>query len=291
MNKYSYSRLACFQACPRKFQYKYEMGYEPRWDGPPKPVGKAVHAGIEAFYTSTNDAVSAALAAWDAEVTPEVVEQLGVDEQESIERYRMVVEACVRAYVVKYTKDKFSDVHHVEQELETDMGHGRVLTGRVDRIVGGLNRSWIHDTKTTGLDIALVARAHMLRKQYPGYTLNARANGEMVSGVIMDFIRKPQAPRPLKAGGFGKMQDVLFHREWLPVTESDEQRFRKWFHAVCAMIEECSAYDDWPQNDGACLNFNRLCPYYDVCIEGKRAQQVLDGPRFQKATEGEDAED
>ena len=289
---YTFSQLSLYQTCPRKYYYKYVLKLDTVFDGVPLPAGKALHHGLDIFYegNSMEAATEEANTSYWEELRP-IYDSLDFKEQTTVDNGWLQVQAMLANYPYKDRGELISS----EQAFQIDMGHGRDYRGKLDRIMNSNGMLWVHDTKTTGMDMAKIIKAHRLRKQFAGYkllgdallpTTSENPSKLPISGVIADVIYKPRVYN--RKDGTVTIQAPLYHREPIHVAESDTADFTHWFHKIANDIEgdeddmrlkeEACPSDPIPylMNNGSCLNFNRICPFYEGCRNPDRAAEYFD---------------
>jgi hypothetical protein len=292
--KLGYSQLQLYQDCPRKFYWQEECGLRPKWDGVPRPVGAAIHAGIACLYEkgTMQEALDAARTEW-AEQIPEILyAQLDADEVEKVEAGWRQAEKCIADY--KWAEEDLAknEVVAVEKEAELPLHSDAAYRGRIDRVLKVNNDGWVHDTKTTG-DNSLMAlvQSHKVRHQYTGYAMLANELVGPIIGVMIDFVKKPYT-RLLKSGDW-TVKDPGYHREPHHISDHAKGSFILWFgRIVNAILESRKLTADkgyaWPQNTGQCKAWNRICPYYDLCRFPGRESEItatfVKGPMADGAT-------
>ena len=280
MSTYTYSQLAAYQACARKYRYTYEEGWEPVYDGAPRPVGSAVHRGINALAVglSRDEAADLARTRYFEDIPRQVYAQLEPKERESVDKGKAQVERIIERY--PHVGPQHGKVEMVEQVLTTKMGHGRFYSGRIDQVIEVNGEHWVLDTKTTGQEWTKLLKVHRIRQQYVGYyLLGAELGIENLRGVIVDLVAKPRIY-------FRKDGDITysgenFHREVVHVGPKDVYNFSAWFHRLAWLIEEDIVDEVWPMRAENCLAFNRVCPYFEACrMEDRASIYLRQSPKF-----------
>ena len=265
---YRMSELEQFQSCPRLWQYKYLELLEPaRFSGLPRPVGTAVHAGVAAIWEgrSKAEALGAAEAAYEEALAHFDRGMLTEEDRTKIADGLMQVQECVRYY--PYGPGDVDEVVAVEKELEAELSPGVVLRGRVDRLVRHNGMLWVHDTKTTGLDIQTVSKLFGLRAQFAGYVMLATHAfpGEAVAGLMVDFIKKPRVNRR-RDGSFSSLGETAHAREVYGLTGAKAEEFLVWVDQLEESIQEVlEGTRKALKHAGACMVYNSLCPFFDLC--------------------------
>lgn len=275
MQIYSFSRLQAFLTCARKFRYKYIDGFDIAYEGAPLPVGKATHTGVDALYLGADVAEAVTKAQreyWDA-IGP-TYETLDPKEQRTLDGGWRQVEAMIVQYPYRDTEG----LETSEETFIVDMGRDRQLKAIIDRRMKVNMDIWVHDTKTTGYAIDKILKIHRLRKQFALYKLVADKEYKMDHvGVMLDMIYKPQVYWK-KDGSFSSMRDPAFHREPLHISDAMVADSVVWFHEIADQIEANEERGGpWIMNTDSCLNYNRVCPYFECCRMPLRATQLMEG--------------
>ena len=270
---YGISELQCYLGCPQQWGYEYGEGLQSKsYGGVPRPVGTAVHEGVAALYAGSNNWIGAGLENYDEAVKRWMASYAeGSKERRQMEGGRMQVEAILTDY--PWAAKDFDKVEAIEEMAIINMGDGRGYMCKWDRsLKWGENRTFLHDTKTTGEDIAMVCKAHRQRMQYKAYSYAWRiAKGDRIEGFVMDFIHKPKVNWK-KNGEFSSMRPMEskhYHREPFIVRERDYDYFPVWFHRVCRSIESDAETNFYPTNSDTCHKWGGFCEFFDLCRSGK----------------------
>ena len=265
MRKYNISRLQQFQSCEQKFKWKYLDNLEPRFDGVPKPLGTAFHLGVAEMYRGATRTVAKGMALVEFHrVLPPG--WAGGDDKtvQQIKKGEIQLMAMMDAY--PWATEAPENVVAVEKDMEWEVEKGKTLVFRVDRLIrvnGGL---WLHDTKTTGIELSAAVKSQRLRTQYAGYAAGVEAvMGEKLAGVMLDMVHKPEVYFK-KTGEFSSMKEAGFLRE--PVAKTEEQlgEFKAWFTVLAGSVEASITNQVWLKNTDTCMAFNRTCPYLELCL-------------------------
>ncbi len=277
MTTYRFSQLQAYLRCPTYYYYSWVEGFGRVYDGLPKPIGSALHKGVELLCGNVGrqDSILAAQELYWKELR-EPYEKMDQTGKNRVKGGWYQVEAMLK----KYTIPRAEETIATEQTITIDMGHDRALQGTVDRIFKVNGLKWVLDTKTTGYDIAKVLKIHRLRKQFPGYVLLAQSQGHEIAGVYVDLVYKPRVYFNKKGGeytGDHTVQDPLYHREPLSIGTEELDAFKMWFHRVANAIEEDlrdhnAEYESgaFPMNTDSCLAYNSVCPFFECCRNPKQ---------------------
>jgi ATP-dependent exoDNAse (exonuclease V) beta subunit len=186
MKEYHVTDLMLWRSCPAKYYWQVEQRLRKPFEGVARPVGSAVHAGLEALYAglSAPEAMNRALDVYREKTPPGVREGLERGELEKVEQGEIQVARCMQHY--PFSPMDFKEVIGIEAVHKAYLGDERQIIGTVDRLVRTNGSTYVHDVKTTGLPVDKTARLQKIRMQYPAYVWLLKQNGVSVRGVIVD---------------------------------------------------------------------------------------------------------
>ena len=279
MKEYHVTDLMLWVLCEAKYGWAVTERLRKPWGGVARPVGSAVHVGLEALYGGSDKATACnlALEAYRERTPQEVRAELDGKELGKVEQGEVQVARCMQYY--PYDPMEFSEVIGLEGSFSAPLGEGRVVKGTIDRLVrvnGGL---YIHDVKTTGMPIETTAKLQKLRMQYPGYVWLLKLAGKQVQGVIVEIIQKPRVYK--KKDDTYSVSAPAYHREPVVITPLEVERFEEWAAYVVEQIEGGNRM----LNTEACLAYMSLCPYFELCLNPKRADRLAE--EFVKLEKGD----
>jgi len=279
-----------FQTCEQKYKWKYVDDLEPRWDGVPKPLGTAFHSGVAEIYQG-EDVLQATHNAVEKyyELVGKPIDNLTEKEAQQVGKGRLQLEAMLAHY--PYVPERFEDIVAIEKDMEWEVVPGRSLVFRADRLIRVNGALWLHDTKTTGLEVNLMVKVQRLRTQYVGYAAGVEAlTGEKLAGVMLDAVHKPPVYFK-KTGEFSSMKEPGYVREPIHKTEAQLAEFVEWFRILTMRIEDMEPQGLWLKNTDACLAYNRTCPYLNLCLRPEWSEgmkELYDKREQDYADEGEE---
>lgn len=156
---YSHSRLACFEQCPKKFEYKYVQKIAiPEKVSIEAFMGKVVHSTLEKLFrdlqhTKKNE-LPELLAYYEKLWNEGWSDEIAINKEGlTKEHYLELGKKCVANFYEKNHPFRKGKVLGIEQQITLDLGgDGRHrLTGYIDLLVeAGENHFQIHDYKTYG---------------------------------------------------------------------------------------------------------------------------------------------
>jgi putative RecB family exonuclease len=156
---YSYSRLRCYEKCPRCYKFQYiDKVKVPEFESIEAFMGNKVHEVLDLFYNSVKKGEVLSLdylfesygTSWNNAINPSVV----VNKQgKTHEDYRSIGEKCINDYYLRYKPFDSGEIVSTEMRIEADLsGDGRYrIMGYIDRLDKHKNGHYeIHDYKTSG---------------------------------------------------------------------------------------------------------------------------------------------
>lgn len=265
---YSPSQLDRWMTCPQSWKWAYVEGLERKgFKGIPRPVGSAIHLGIQRRWegVATPQAVDEALAYYEKEWQT-TKKEMTPEDYDKVEQGKWQVWAGVGQYPMRADWVVNMEAFSSEEEIVVDMGRGRGLKCFLDRLVQTAGGVWVWDLKTTGWAPELVLKQMKIRQQFKAYVLVAEKKlGVRPQGVVVDLISKPRV-YVRKDGTVDEGKVVAkFHQEPFHVGDEDVEDFTRRFHWIVDQMEEMEAAGWAPKNDASCLQFNRPCDYWELC--------------------------
>lgn len=294
------SCLTTFKTCPRKYQFQYEMGYNPKYDTEALTIGKLVHAGIEYWANNRKNNIN------KIEIT--ISDNPYIDKRE-FEYILAKARAMVDMYIDVYKDDNYETVLAESEgrapliNVKTMRESSKYEIGfKIDRIVRNLQgKTFIIETKTTSEDIdspdASYFKKLYLDPQVSTYYLGAEVNGIKVESCIYDVIRKPNAT-PFKATPIekrkyktnGELYSSCRYEDETPgefytrikeelsknpqkyyirkeITRSDNDLLEHMYdmHTVSESISLYRKIGKFPRHTNACTSTYGACVFLDVC--------------------------
>ena len=249
------SRYDDYNRCPMYFHYRHEVGILPAGQGPALSFGTSIHFAVERWYNTKFDDKAAVDAFWQEFNQHEDLDpELGT-----------YGERLVKGYATHWDSDRsaLKEILSTEQALTADITDGSLtvtLVGRPDLIARtevGSNKAWHIQHKTCAHNTSYdrYVQAYNLNWHERAYALLSRANGVFLNGTILNLIRKT---KQVHVEG-----EHTFYREYVPLSDTLVEKFR--VDALTVGHRILSEKENRPQNPRSCFDYNRLCPYYDLC--------------------------
>jgi putative RecB family exonuclease len=140
---YSHSRLASFENCPKKFQYRYVLRVPTETESIESFLGKRVHEVLERLHLFTNSGKVPSLARvlerfriwWDEHHDPQRVRI--VRSENDAAHYRQLGERCLTNYYRRFYPFDGDETLDVEKRVTFSLDEGGAyrIRGVIDRVV------------------------------------------------------------------------------------------------------------------------------------------------------------
>jgi len=216
MREVTNSELASFKDCPRKREFRYEVGWVPRIVGASTLVGSAIHRGKEMLYQGFT---------WDAiiEAVREIFNSYLDRHEEHLfdpQKYRdardLSIEIMGNYLTHWWGQDNQTARHPVTGELlvepefkipvYSEKGNPSslyIFRGKVDRIITLDDEYWVEETKTRDQISDDTFESLVIDQQSRGYCWAVQVYlGIPIAGVCYDVVRRksPGTPKVNKDG-------------------------------------------------------------------------------------------
>lgn len=308
--KLSYSQLACWNSCKKKWAYNYKERLVPRVDRPRLDLGSAVHAGIAFQLRNPNDPMGAAMGVSEF-VHEKLEKKLTEAEEEALMDIGDRATKLAEALYANILEKKYSTYYHqsepmVECKLESPLPivgwegfKGYIDWVAVEEATGHV---WLVDFKVRSSFQAQEAEEYSV--QMAIYMALMRERGIDVRGSISWQVRDtpPKDPKMTTKGTMSKAKiattwqhyrDCLI-REGLDPADYEEEMKPKcdeieWFRLSRAYRADAEIRNIWnevvlptatsimrPQHHTRNLVFMscRGCSYNELCLEELRGGDV-----------------
>lgn len=293
------SRMRDFNACRRRHQIKYELGYRPISTAAALSFGTLVHAGLEAWWRGGGD-LAAAMSAVQKSLTSD-------SDDVTIAK----VNVLLAGYDARWKPTMASfEVIGAEVEFRAPLRNPATgypcrdleVAGKLDVIVRKVadGSVWFVEHKTSAEDLSSGSTYWQRLRMDPQVSVyydGAKALGHDVAGCIYDVLAKPrerlllatpEASRKYKKDGtlyanqrerdetidefrdrvaanMAESPDAYFGRAEVVRTDAELIESARDTHATALMIRECERTGRNPRNPDACFLPGRSCAFHDVC--------------------------
>lgn len=316
MKTLTYSSLATYRACPRKYHLAYEEGFRHVRPAEALRFGSLIHAALEAFWSwvGVNGGPSPLEAAMSAVTSgaSDPLDQIKAAEVMAGYGARWSGEAAKSRVLGVETAFAMPLLHPETLEASAEWRVG----GKIDLLLGCSDGAVVVDSKTTSLDIASDADPFWNRiatdPQLGIYTLGAESLGHEVAGRMYDVIRKPETrfrtatpadKRKYTKDGVlyanqrerdetqedfrGRLHeeistnlDKYYRRREVPRLSSDMQNLLSDLWDGAGEIGDAQRLNRWPRNPDSCQKYGSPCEYMSICWGGERIEESADFVRL-----------
>jgi PD-(D/E)XK nuclease superfamily len=273
----SASRVDTFNLCPRKYYYKYERNIVPAEESIDLPItfGDAIHRSLATLYLGTafdhvpcpcGSACDYCKAHEIQRIAATFLEFYPNDPDDTRDpRTRIRGLELLAAYLSKWKRDPWR-VIAVEVPFELQLSSELTYVGKMDLLVeqDGIVRPIDH--KTTSRTGYLFDAQFKLSVQITGYVMVASIiTGQPVYQAIINGIRVSGKIDP----------DQTFFRQLTTRTPEDVAEWEEHVKDVHRLILQFR-WTRFPKAAPyACVAYNRLCEYYQLCTSGEATRNVL----------------
>lgn len=283
MRSFDNSTLDDFRRCMRFGYYRHVRGWTHSDPSPPLVFGSAWHAAMDVVWPAlcegrTAGVVDAAFEAfmteWVAEGGPDPIPVTRL--KWWMPRVPQTARFMLEAYVAKRTKALSRlTIVRVEEPFAIDLGNGLVYTGRRDKMVrDDKGRTIVVEHKTTALGGKSGFQDKWLRSWSPksqidGYLYSAGLDYPKLNASLwidaslvspehqhFEFVPISRHPDHLDSWLWGvRYLTALVNQHWEAVRPADGTHPQEGKPFMAA----------FPQSTGQCEQYNKLCPYHEIC--------------------------
>lgn len=261
------SVMSLYQECPRKWYFRYVMGWRPIAITDPLALGSAVHEGQEVFYKNDFNykmAIDRAL---------EVIRDLNPLLRDKVASAMHIW----NGFIGRFERQNV-EVVMVEEPVIIKLPNGFNMTGRLDRLLKDkeTDRLFIDDTKTTGWDLTKTLRNYTYHDQpklyYAGFKDTFPELIDNCDGWRTDGVQVKE--KFSKGVGIGEFYG---NAERSPIVtfldgqiEDIKQSYASYIDDMAyklALVEKGGEAPSiaFPACGGHCLAYNKVCEYYNYC--------------------------
>ena len=258
------SKLQEYMSCPRKYFYRYMLGWETQGRSIHLVFGEAWHRAIEVLMREgyTSAAVIEGMKRF-TEYYRRYYDEYE-DENNRPKNVEHALEALL-AYCLHYDKDDF-EVLYTEVHGTIPLDDKRMITGRLDSICRDKRGVFSLEHKTGSYKTSAWAEQWTLKMQIGTYNhaLMCMFDPNEVYGVIVNGVFFYKTKTEFLRAPIRKLDNAM--QTWLDTT-------LYWYKQVesntALMLEEDKQDNEtmqsFPMNTESCTKWNRMCKYADFC--------------------------
>ena len=238
---YRSSQISTAKTCIAKSYFKYHLGLVPKGSGGKNPdlfFGTAVHDAIEIYLNSGIEAANEHLDLldWPART----------------QKTLAIAKILLNLFSLKF-KDKML---YTEKYFEIEISPDMTLKGKYDLIAENSSGIYVGEYKTTN-PFYLMFKPN---DQFISYFIASQVDfGEINKVVVYNL-----DPNSMNIA----LSLVTFAKEEIDVWLNQTEMFLRFY-------QQCCDDDIIVKNPGACINFNRKCPYFELCSSTPSVMNML----------------
>lgn len=266
------TKIKTYMACPRKFFFSYVLGWNPQNTSHDLVFGASVHSCLESIYRDWMKegkgyrdeqllkGLSRFVQTYREEFPPETDSEVGPKNPNSFARLLML-------YADTYAHDNFEVLY---TEIAGSICVGTSAEGKqrdmymvLDTVCRDQKGEFILEHKTSKWGTYLWSKSFEQSIQvgvgnHVLHCLYDKPYGMVINGLLFrakepEFKRLPIPMSPLQ------MED------WLVTVNSYFDMIYRDLDKLTESTDKEAVLKCFPKNETACLQFNRVCPYADVC--------------------------
>lgn len=270
----SNSSISLYRLCPKRYYFYYVENLKPRRKSSSLALGSVIHDAFDKYYkgSSMKEIVSFIDTSYKdtmSTLPPEEAEDAYIDSKTALGMFLNF----------PFDQLKFDKIES-EREFRIPLMKGVDFVGRIDGKVLHNGFKWIREVKTTGETKQMFENRASVSGQATGYTWAIQElDGEAISGVIFDGLRKPRLIKKSSEDMYefgqriyidycdAKKKDSYFYRYPTYRSETQLQFWLSDTKSTTRTIQRALKCGDFPRNTGSCWVFNQACPYKSICFE------------------------
>lgn len=261
------SIISLFMECPRKWYFRYVLGWRTTGISIPLCVGSAVHEGQEVFYKNN----------FNFDKGFDRAMQVINDLDPTLEKKVASSMHIWNSELGRFERDKV-EVLMVEQPISIKLPNGFSMTGRLDRLLRDKETGhvFISDSKTTGWDLTSTLRNYSYHPQPKLYMAGFKDTypelaKECIGWKTDAILCKERISKGMPTGEFYGNAERSSLVSFLPSQLEDTRRsYASYIDDMSyklALIEKEGELPSitFPACGGHCLAYNKVCEYYNDC--------------------------
>ena len=282
----SYSQIATFLDCRRKYFLKYKKNLISKIMNPNFIFGNAIHEGVQFLYKKKSNYLKLTLKNFENEKIKARKNLIvsAENEQKLIEQ-ESVIRGLLPSYQEHY-KIFLKDTTHLKNEYEGTykISDNIKIFIKLDNLVKIKKGLYIHELKTTKVlntDYVKNVRNDLQTNIY-FYIYNIIESKNKVKGILYDIIKKPGIRLKQNESEVQFLNRLLdyykdgqsFHMEQINIPLLSKDRILEIIKGVGKDIINCNNdINSFYPNERYCYVWSR-CEYYDICHIGENKQTL-----------------
>lgn len=274
-----FSTVSLYKLCPRKFSFEHIHKLVQKDSVAPDDSeqgffkGDIIHRCIDAVYQGQD---------WEElfeSLVPAKCKMATMAQSRS--GSKLHIKTLIQRYLDHYNVPNHEEfkVIATEQKLEMPVTEWLTYGGTIDKIaITPDEKVFLIDHKTSSSLSTFMVPTVRVSDQFTGYLALAQAHGKDTQELVVDGIST--AKKSLDSG------EGLFWRESTIRTAEQIEEWRSELIGVCSRLKWDIENSSFATNrPGACNQYFKKCPYYDVCAMGGSAQSNYIKNNYEQTTE------
>mgnify|MGYP001600060034 FL=1 len=281
----SYSKIKLFLTCRRAYDYRYIRRLERDVFNIAYLVGNTIHKGTYYIYTKNPRYVQLTLDFYNNEVKNirNVALSLSIDEEQDIERWKVIIKGMLTAYYSKYKEFIHKTQHmHNEQSMLYVLNTDTSIVVKPDNILKHNGQLLLHEMKSYKyVNIEAINRVETDLQTilyFVVYNLAVKKKSEKLHGIIYDIIQKPSIRRKnteseklflRRLENYYNSNSELFYKEVITKPFATVDNILMLLETIASDMRVCADNKNMCyQNFMMCNNYGK-CEYYELCHKGE----------------------
>src|SRR3990167_250609 len=283
----SYSSLATFKSCKKKYFFKNQLGLVPkRSEGASVSVGKSIHGAFESYFRGIDIKSCHAQIIKDFDKAIGESQSMNEEEDQTVGKY--IALGMWENY--PFTSVIFNKIYPEQKFKVPVKDTGIDMVGVLDGLIFDQGKYWIREVKTTGMNLNELKRRADVSYQATGYIwAMQQILKQRVHGVFYDMIRKPLLRKGQyeTATTFGERnydyykdpanQSKLYDRHYSYRSELQLNLFEQDLLADITDMNNALDTNSFQRSTDACFMYGRECPYKSICFQEVLDPIIVDG--------------
>ncbi len=284
----SYSAIACFMDCRRKYYFQYIRGLEKIQYVVYYLIGNMVELGVSLLFAKDKQYKSKVLTAYKkAKQELRGKMSLTVNQEQELNEQEQVIVGIIEAYSLVHSKYLKTIIHKQEQHKDYIEFDKFQVCIKIDNLIKVKKNLFLHELKTTKTltpDYVKGIKNDLQTALY-FHLYNLKNTKHPLAGIVYDVIQKPSIRQKQKET---KSEYILRLKEWYQGEDNvdkyyietiekpliDKDRLFNIITKVGEDILSCKLLEDFYPNERFCYVYRR-CDFYDICHEGEKKELMV----------------
>ncbi len=284
----SYSSIACFMDCRRKFYFYYERKLERIQHAPYYLTGNMVELGVSLLFAKDNEYKKKVLKAYNkAKQELRSSMSLTIQQEQELNEQEQIIFGMLEAYKHVHAKELKTMTHKQAQYKDYIKVNNLYVCVKIDNLLKKKNQLLLHELKTTRTLTPDYIRniKNDLQTAIYFHVYNLKNTKKPIDTILYDVIQKPSIRQKqkeskseylnrLKEWYSGEDNNNKYYMETIAKPLIDKDRLFNIITKVGDDLLSCKTLDDFYPNERFCYVYRR-CEYYEICHEGEKKELMI----------------